>query len=216
LIYSSDHGSMLKSNDLTHKRYPHAESIRVPFVAQWPEVISAGTTCDALFGTIDIMPTVCSLAGIEVPQECVGLDFSAWLQGQTGPRPSSQFIMHLAANYTKELKAPFFRGVTTERYTYAYREAGQAYPTGGPYLLFDNQLDPYQTNNLINDPAMEDIRNQLEAMVYYWLHQADDPAVANHEIVNLKDFTELEENWGSGTDITDLTELARRWLEGKL
>jgi len=216
LIYSSDHGSMLKSNDLTHKRYPHAESIRVPFVAQWPGVIPAETICDALFGTIDIMPTVCGLAGIGIPDSCVGLDFSDWLRGQTGPRPLSQFIMHLSANYTKELKAPFFRGVITERYTYAYREAGQAYPDPGPYLLFDNQLDPYQTNNLVDDPPMERVRNQLEAMVYYWLHEAEDLAVDNHDVVDLEDFSNLAQNWGAGTDITDLADLAERWLEGKL
>ena len=38
-----------------------------------------------------------------------------------------------------------YRGVRTTRYTYVR-------DLNGPWLLYDNQTDPYQTNNLANQP----------------------------------------------------------------
>ena len=64
--------------------------------------------------------------------------------------------------------APFFRGVRTRRYTYTIRD-------DGPWLLFDNDSDPYQLKNLIDDPALDDVRRKLHGMVQQWLKAANDP-----------------------------------------
>jgi arylsulfatase A-like enzyme len=40
----------------------------VPFLAVWPGTIPAGLTDDTtLFGAVDVFPTVCKLAGVELP-----------------------------------------------------------------------------------------------------------------------------------------------------
>ena len=53
-----------------------------------------------------------------------------------------------------------WRGVRTHRYTYARRDTG-----GGmePWLLYDNEKDPYQMRNLIDDAAHAQTRRELEA-----------------------------------------------------
>ena len=53
-----------------------------------------------------------------------------------------------------DLKA--YRGIRTQRYTYVRDSAG-------PWLLYDNARDPYQMNNLIDDPAHAELRAKLEA-----------------------------------------------------
>ena len=171
IVYSSDHGSLLGSHGVGGKRQPFEESIKVPFIIRWPGVVRAGGKPENLFGSIDIMPSLSSLAGLSVPASCVGQDFSPLMRGGQGPRPASQFIMHIAKeNASGGVKhpAPLFRGVRTERYTYA------VYPDK-PWCLFDNREDPHQMKNLIDDPGHAKVRKESRTMLAEWLKQADDP-----------------------------------------
>ena len=63
--------------------------VRVPTIARWPGRIPAGTACDAVSGTIDLLPTFVSLAGGAVPAEPVidGRDISGLLLGTTTESP---------------------------------------------------------------------------------------------------------------------------------
>lgn len=168
VFYSSDHGSMFGSHGMQGKRLPFEESIRVPFLARWPKVIPEGKQSAALFGAIDIMPSICALAGLKPPASCVGLDFSPIFKGEKGPDPESQFIMHISKEHASLKTAPLFRGVRTKRHTYA------VYPNG-PWCLYDNEKDPYQLQNLIDDPASGEIRKELRAQLAEWLKKAEDP-----------------------------------------
>lgn len=170
LIYSSDHGSMFGSHGVGGKRQPYEESIRVPFLVRWPDRVEAGRKSPALFGTIDIVPTVCALAGVRKPKACAGNDLSPHLLGKRGPNPESQFIMHISkdkATGGQNHPAPLFRGVRTQRYTYASLD-------GGNGLLFDNHADPYQVNNLHDEPAYRSVREEHEAMTREWLRKSGD------------------------------------------
>jgi len=171
LVYSSDHGSMLGSQGVGGKRQPYEESVRVPFLVRWPRAVPAGRKVGSLLGTIDVMPTVCALAGLPVPTTCQGLDFSAALRGGKGPEPASQFLMHISKKHAsggERHPAPIFRGVTTGRHTYA------VYPDR-PWCLFDHGDDPCQLKNLIDEPSKAPVRAELRAMLAEWLRKADDP-----------------------------------------
>jgi arylsulfatase A-like enzyme len=63
--------------------------MRVPMIAWWPGRIPAGTTCDAVSGTIDLLPTFVTLAGGTVPAEPVidGRDISGLLFGTAAESP---------------------------------------------------------------------------------------------------------------------------------
>jgi arylsulfatase A-like enzyme len=63
--------------------------IRVPTIARWTGKIPAGTSNDAVLGTIDLLPTLVSLAGGTVPAEPVldGRDASAQFLGKSKESP---------------------------------------------------------------------------------------------------------------------------------
>jgi putative heme-binding domain-containing protein len=63
--------------------------VRVPTIARWPGRIPAGTSCDAVAGTIDLLPTLVSLAGGTVPAEPVidGRDITGLLLGTDTESP---------------------------------------------------------------------------------------------------------------------------------
>jgi arylsulfatase A-like enzyme len=175
VIYTSDHGSMFGEHGKSSKRHPEEESVRIPFLARWPGRIPAGAQPGQLFGTIDIFPTLCGLAGLPAPATCGGADFAPALFGQPMKGPDSQFIMHISNKKEFDKVAddpkarvfrPFFRGVRTPRYTYAVG-------VRGPWVLFDNEKDPYQLKNLVEDSAYASAREGCQAQLDAWLEKAE-------------------------------------------
>ena len=70
--------------------------VRVPTIAWWPGHIKPGTTCGAVAGTIDLLPTCVKFAGGMVPSEPVidGRDMSGLLLGssQASPRNAHAYF----------------------------------------------------------------------------------------------------------------------------
>ena len=74
VIWTSDNGAPQRSPPqglnlpLGGWGYSTAEGgMRVPCIMRWPERIPAGTVCDQLCTTMDMLPTFAALAGIDVP-----------------------------------------------------------------------------------------------------------------------------------------------------
>jgi arylsulfatase A-like enzyme len=173
VLYSSDHGSMHGSHGVGSKRQPYEESLRIPLIIYGPGRIPVGGTSDALIGAIDMVPTLCGLAGIAPPADCAGANYSVVIQGEDAPVRDAQLIMHIAkgnASGGDEHPAPLFRGVRTGRYTYAVGEYGGL-------CLFDNVADPYQLKNLITDTEYAALRKELRDRLAHWLKRAGDPFV---------------------------------------
>ena len=169
LVYTSDHGEMLGAHNRTGKRLPHDESCRVPFVVRAPGV-PKGLRTDVLLGAIDIYPTLCGLAGIPVPDRCVGRDLSGAVRGNPQGGPEHQFLMHVSKMHASggvNHTSPVFRGIRTRRYTYACGEIGR-------WCLYDNQEDPYQLRNLADDPSRAGLMSELDGEVLAYLREAED------------------------------------------
>lgn len=165
LIYTSDHGSMFMSHGRWNKRKPWEESIRVPFIIRWPELIAAGSTSDALFGTIDHMPTILGLAGLPIPASCDGHDFSPLFLGQHMQPPDSQFIMGMPWRNSS------WRGVRSAQHTLAIMHS----QNDDPDLLFDNLNDPFQMVNRYGDSGLSDVQSTLTNQLLDFLALANDP-----------------------------------------
>ena len=176
VVWSSDHGNMLGSHTATNKRCVWDESIKIPFIVRWPAGIPGGARkLDTLLSAWDIGPTLLGLCDLKPDPRMDGLDLSRVLRGGPGPEPESAFILHVIGPKGQEPTAKGishlvdFRGVRTKRYTYALQKVeGHVQP----YVLYDNQADPYQMKNLIDDPGHAQIQEQLRAEVEKWLAKA--------------------------------------------
>ena len=173
VIYTSDHGATGGPTSIGRKRFPQEESIRVPFLVSGPGVRKRKGAIEPLFGAIDMVPTIAGLAGVEPLPGWSGRDFSPWLRGKRGADPAYQPIMHLVGKDDEPLQpdeqtAPIYRGVRTRRWTYAVSPSE-------PWLLFDNESDPFQRNNLADDPSHADTRNRLADYIEAWMKEAGDP-----------------------------------------
>ncbi|MFP6583913.1 MAG: sulfatase [Candidatus Hydrogenedentota bacterium] len=177
VIYTSDHGEMMLSHGRAGKRTPHEESINIPMVVTWPAKVKPARRSKTLFGAIDIAPTILSLAGIDHDFTFQGKNLADHIVNQSDPGVSYQPLMHIAkenATLGNNHPAERFRGVRTSRYTYAVLE-------DGPWLLFDNEKDPYQMNNLIDAAEATEEKSRLHALVKQWLAEYNDPFILKED-----------------------------------
>ncbi len=170
VVFTSDHGDMLWSQDRGWKCKPWAESVIVPFIARWPGVIPEGAVEDAPFGLVDTMPTLLAMCGVDVPPEVEGDALPHLLTQSEGPRPDSTPI-YLYMKATKP-SPDVWRGIVTKTHTYA-RFANE------PWILYDDAADPYQMNNLVDDAKL---RESMEAQLGDWLARMGDDFASDLEL----------------------------------
>jgi len=167
VIFASDHGDMLGSQDQQRKQRPWEESIRVPFLVRVPE--HGATTTSAMINAHDILPTLLGLCDIAIPDTVEGRDFSPVFDGGEDPSNGVALLacFHPFGEYAVSRDGREYRGVRTLQYTYTRT-------LDGPWQLYDNHADPYQLTNLINDPDYADIQQQLEQTMQRLLDELDD------------------------------------------
>lgn len=66
------------------KRSLYDGGIRVPLLARWPGAIEAGAVSDLISAHWDLLPTLCELAGAQVPGDVDGLSMAPTLRGESG------------------------------------------------------------------------------------------------------------------------------------
>ena len=67
VVYTADHGLAVGQHGLMGKQNMYEHSVSVPLVVR-AKSVPCGRAVDALSLTYDIYPTLCDLAGIEVPE----------------------------------------------------------------------------------------------------------------------------------------------------
>lgn len=193
ILFTSDHGDMLGSHGMRRKRKPHEESAGIPGLVRWPARIPAGRTVDTLFSHIDMPATLLGLAGLPVPKNFQGADLSRVALGETTAGPDA-VLLQIFVPYNPDQIATPWRGLITQRYTYARYETA-------PWVLFDNQADPAQMTNLAQDPAHAALCAELDARLAKlmaekrdaWSHNSPELVEEGARLYSTKPFYTLEE-----------------------
>ena len=81
IIFTSDHGLFMGEQGLGGKSLCYEKTTHVPMFIYNPKH-KKGTKSDALVQTIDVAPTILSLAGLEIPKSIQGKDISAFTKGK--------------------------------------------------------------------------------------------------------------------------------------
>lgn len=175
VVFASDHGEMLGSHGLMMKQHPYEESVGVPFVVSHPGGdVAAGRTVEAPTCIEDWYPTLCGLAGVDPRKDCPGADLSALARGERDGLDRPGVLLEFvhegrpAMPYAEET----WRAFRTERYKYAV--LGRPREGGEPWQLFDLLEDPYEQENLVDDPAHEAVARRLHGHLRAALVDTDD------------------------------------------
>ena len=158
VVFTSDHGDMLGSQGQKNKQSPWDESIRVPFLLRYPGLKGWNPRkVEALIDAPDIMPTLLGLCDIPIPSSVEGLDFSEYLAGGADPSDGTALITCPSpfGQWPASRGGREYRGLRTARYNYVR-------DLQGPWLLYDNEKDPYQIRNLVNESETQSLREDLD------------------------------------------------------
>lgn len=151
IVFISDNGWLWGEHRIIdRKNLLYEEAARVPFLVRYPPLITVPRLESRLVANIDIAPTLYELAGLPIPPEVDGRSLVPLLQGGVPVRDDL-----LLEAWNSATSAPWL-GVHTETHVYIERE-------GDRPELYDMVNDPYQLQNVADDPAYAAILSDLRA-----------------------------------------------------
>jgi len=156
ILFTSDNGYFFGEHGFSiERRMPYDESIRSPLLVWYPPMIAAGARIDGLALSIDIAPTVLELAGAEIGDHVQGRSLAPLLTGAAdGWRESVMVEFYTYENPMPWLMDMDYRAVRTERYKYIHWVHHEA-------ELYDLAADSLETRNLIGEPGMAEVADEL-------------------------------------------------------
>lgn len=188
LVFTSDHGDMLYSHGLRKKQQPYDESILVPFILRYPEMLgNEQKLIDAPINTTDILPTLLGLCGINIPSSVEGSNLSKYMYGNNTELPDTVALIECIqpfGEWPRGRGGKEYRGIRTVRYTYVR-------DLSGPWLLFDNVTDPYQMNNLVDQAEFSDLQVRLDGLLMQKLEEQNDEFLPGLEYVKMYNYPPL-------------------------
>ena len=161
IVFTSDHGDMLSSHAMQRKQKPYEESARVPMLFRVPAKLGiAPHRTEGTINSEDVMPTLLGLCGVAIPKTVEGFDFTGHMRGGKDPSGGAAIVQCDApfGEFTRRVGGREYRCIRTVRFTYV-RELE------GPWLLFDNEKDPWQLDNLIGKPEHAELQARMDAML---------------------------------------------------
>jgi len=172
IIYTSDHGDMLGSHQLTGKGPVMYEEItRVPLIVRMPgENASEGVTNDSLASHVDIVPTLLDLAGLPTPAVLDGHSLRPELEGHSSVPDKSVFIEFNRFEISNDSLGGFFPIRSIRKRT--WKLVINLLDTDELYNL---ETDPSELENLIDDPELATVRDQLHDELLAWMYDRRDP-----------------------------------------
>jgi uncharacterized sulfatase len=187
------------------KQFLYDGGIAVPLIMRWPGKIAAGSVCDDLVTTLDICQTIVDVAGVTPPHPLHGLNlfepaiserpyiFAArdkmddthdamravrskrykYILNLMPERPYCQF------NAYKELRYPTLAVLNVMNLE------GRLTPEQAHFMaaskpteeLYDLESDPWETKNLIDDPAQQSVAEKMRAALAEWQAEMNDEGV---------------------------------------
>ncbi len=153
IVLWGDHGFHLGDHSMWGKHSALEQAARVPLIMVPPGGADVkGKTSPTPIELVDIYPTLCEWAGIEVPEGIAGRSFVPFFDGdQTAIREGALTVF--------KKKGSMGYSFRTERYRYNewLNKFGKTVATD----LFDYQIDPLETTNRAADPEYAEVIARL-------------------------------------------------------
>lgn len=168
VIFTTDNGYFHGEHGLADKWYPFEESIRVPLIVRDPRMApeKRGTINDDFTLNVDLAPTILAAAGFKAPSTMQGRDFaplylpSLYLAPRK-PAWRTAFFYEHATIRDKEF-IPASQALVTKQWKYFF------WPEFGREQLFHVSQDPYEENDLADNPLQAQKLSALRKQ-FHWL-----------------------------------------------
>ena len=240
IFYYGDHGGVLARS----KRFVYESGTHVPFIVHIPEKYkylypaeAHGSTVDRLISFVDLVPTLLSIIGVDIPEYLQG---SAFLGNQKTEDPKYAYMFRGRMDERYDMS----RAVRDQKYRYIknympYRIYGQFidYLWRAPsirsweaaYLagecnevqsifwntkpveeLYDTENDPWEVNNLAANSSYLEVLERMRAANRSWILEIKDAGfIPEATLVDLTENTNAYDYMRSGkVNLTQLVDAA--------
>ena len=174
IVFTSDHGDGVSRHHWNQKWSPYDEASRVPFIIAGSMVQRKGGTDGRLVSAgLDLMPTVCDLAGIESPPAMRGRSLKPLLESGADMPWREYVVTEISlGNWVERYHVDTFpkvRMLRTADYKYVAFDRGQLREQ-----LTDMRNDPGEMKNLAIDPQYADVINRHRKLLNEWISETGD------------------------------------------
>jgi len=161
--FSMGHHGILGKGNGTYPLNMVDSAVKVPFIASCPGRFPAGKVCDAMVSQYDFMPTLLDYLELENPEANAlpGRSFAPLLRGEDDVGRDSVVVF--------DEYGPV-RMIRDRKWKYVHR-----YPDG-PHEMYDLENDPGERVNLVDQPQVREVRNDMLRRLDDWFTRYVDPA----------------------------------------
>ncbi len=188
VIFTADHGIAVGRHGLMGKQNLYEHTWRVPFIVRGPG-IKPGSQASGFIYLLDVLPTLCDLAGIDIPDTVEGKSFRPVLEGKTdrirdvlygvycgGTKPGMRSIK--TADGWKLIKYDVLDGTVRQTQMFNLNENPHEFLVEhqSPEVVALLHHKPAANQvNLADAPEFAGKRKELEALLKAEMKRLDDP-----------------------------------------
>lgn len=159
ILFSGDNGLAVGRHGLLGKQNLYEHSSRMPLIFAGPGIPKGSS--DALVYLYDLFPTACELTGLTIPEGVEGKSLLPVIRGEK--EKVRDFVFTAYKDVQRSVREPRWKLIK--------------YHVGGVKTrqLFDLENDPYELNNLADDPAAAEHLKRLEGLLRQARAECGDP-----------------------------------------
>ncbi len=159
VIFTSDNGPWLSYGNHAGSARPLREGkgtaweggVREPCIMRWPGVIPAGTQCDELAATIDILPTLAKITGAKLPETKIdGLNILPLMKNEPDAKTPHEAYFYYYGTGLKAVRSGKWKLVFPHQYRSLRGKPGDD-GIPGPYKQVKCGLELYDLENDISE-----------------------------------------------------------------
>jgi len=151
IVFFSDHADLMGDHWLINKGpFLFRSLTRVPTIWRLPGRFNAHGERDALVSTVDLMPTLLDLAGVDIPAGVQGVSCKGILTGQEDAVRDWAYI-----EYDESYISDRLRQIRSKDWAITY------YANSDHGMLFNLRNDPGELHNLWDDPGHQNTKRDL-------------------------------------------------------
>ena len=182
VLVTSDHGESLYTRGFgNHGTSFYDDEVAIPLVLRWPGLAQQPATTKCVTSIVDVMPLLCTLAGIACPAEVDGRDRVTRSSAERGVRGDGMALLEGLSH------SPRHRGVVQDTYKLLWEPEGES--GRDAYRLFDLANDPAELEDIGEASAevVAQLRKRLDALPKGLLEVAPQTTLPAGEVDRLRE-----------------------------
>jgi arylsulfatase A-like enzyme len=189
VVFCADHGDFAGEHRMTCKGGAFYDCLtRVPLIVSWPETLPSGVTEESMVNLVDVVPTLYELLGWDVPRAMDGTPLPTVTDAEPRDAAFSEYGCGgppFCESDLEDLESPYGRDTLIESLRWREAEGRRKMvrtqdwkyvhdPDRRQHELYDLEADPWELDNVVDDPGNDDVVARLRRRLLDWSIRTED------------------------------------------